>query len=170
MATSSDSYGTTTGVERLIGDIFVSRTISSTTVPTLAQVELSIDDIASEMNRELLATGFIAPVSTTVNPIEARWLESINNYGAAAIILGSIPMTAIAPGSEDAGTNRMEMYQVFFNRALTSIRDNRFTAARVRGRLGAVFSGSQQDADGNRKLPMFTRSDGRDPASESLIE
>jgi hypothetical protein len=170
MATSSDSYGTSTGVERLIGDIFVSRILSSTTVPTLTQVEFFIDDIASELNRELAAASFQVPVSTSANPLEARWLESINNYGAAAIILGSMPMTAISPGAEDAGSNRMAMYQIFFNNALTSIRDNRFTAARVRGRLGGVFSGSQNDIDGNRKKPIFTREDGHTPGIDSLIE
>lgn len=163
MATSSDSYGTSTGIERLIGDIFVSRAVTSTTVPTLSQVELSIDDMGAELNRELAAAGFQVPVSTTVNPIEARWLESINNYGAAALILGTIPMTAITPGSEDAGSNRMEMYSSFFNRALASIKDQRFTAARIRGRLGAVFGGSQQDSDGNRKLPIFKRDTDRTP-------
>ena len=69
MATSSDSYGNSTGIERLIGDIFVSRTLSSTTVPTELQVDLSIDDIASELNRELAAAGYQVPVSTTVNPL-----------------------------------------------------------------------------------------------------
>lgn len=170
MATSSDSYGTSTGIERLIGDIFVSRAITSTTVPTLSQVELSIDDMGSELNRELAASGFQIPVSTSANPIEHRWLESINNYGAAALILGSIPMTAISPGSEDAGANRMEMYQSFFNRALTTIRDQRFTAARVRGRLGAVFGGSQQDSEGNRKLPRFKRDDDRTPGTGDFTE
>ena len=170
MATSSDSYGTSTGVERLIGDIFVSRSITTTTVPTLSQVELAIDDIASELNRELAAAGFQVPVSTTANPMEARWLESINNKGAAADILSYIPMTAISPGSEDAGSNRMELYQFQMNKALTAIIENRFTAARTRGRLGAVYSGSQKDSDGNRKKPIFTRSDNNTPGLESLTE
>jgi len=170
MATSSDSYGTSTGVERLIGDIFVSRTVTSTTVPTLLQVELAIDDVASELNRELAASGFQVPVSTTVNPMEARWLEGINNKGAAADILSYIPMTAIVPGGEDAGSNRMELFQFQVNKALTAIQENRFTAARTRGRLGAVFGGSQQDSNGKRKLPIFTREDGRTPGLDSFTE
>ena len=170
MATSSDSYGTSTGVERLIGDIFVSRAVTTTTVPTLAQVELAIDDAASELNRELAAAGFQVPVSTTVNPMEARWLEGINNKGAAADILSYIPMTAIVPGGEDAGSNRMELYQFQMNKALTAIIDHRFTAARSRGRLGATFSGSQKNKDGNRKLPIFTRNDNKTPGLEDLTE
>lgn len=170
MATSSDSYGTSTGIERLIGDIVIDRAFSTLTVPTLLQVELAIDDIASELNRELAAAGFQVPVSTTVNPMEARWLEGINNKGAAADILSYIPMTAIVPGGEDAGSNRMELYQFQVNKALTAIQENRFTAARTRGRLGAVFSGSQQNSDGNRKLPIFKRDDGRTPGLDNFTE
>lgn len=169
MATSSDSYGTSTGVERLIGDIVISRAFTSTTVPSLAAVELNIDFIGSELNRELSAAGYQVPVSTTVNPMESRWLEGINNQGAAAMTLGTMPMTAITPGSEDAGSNRMEMYSSFLNRALTAIKENRFTAARTRGRLGAVFAGSQEDDQGNRKLPRFKRDDGFRPGGKDAF-
>ncbi len=170
MATSTNSYGTSTGVVRLIGDIFVSRAITTTTVPTTAQVDLTIDQIASELNRELAAVGFQVPVSTGTDPLTHAWLESINDMGAAALTLGSIPMTAIAPGSEDAGSNRMEMFQSFFNSALTSIRENRVVAARVRGRFQATFAGSQQDTDGNRKLPIFKRGADSFPGTKSLTE
>jgi len=128
-----------------------------------------INDIGAELNRELSAAGYVVPVSST-GPGQRRWLQGVNNYGAAALILGSIPMTAISPGAEDAGGNRMEMFQVFFNRALTSIREGRFNAPRVRGRLGAVHSGSQKDSEGKRKLPLFKRDDGRTPGLDSFTE
>jgi len=170
MVTSSNSYGNTTGVERLVGDIFVSRTITSTTVPTTLQVDLTIDDIASEINVALAANGYTAPLSTANDPIVHRWLEAINNYGAAAMLLGSIPMTAIAPGLEDAGTNRMELYQSFFNRGMTRIVDKKIKASKSRGRLAAVMSGSQSDTDGNRKLPMFTRDADNFPSTRTFTE
>lgn len=154
-------YGTAGGVEILIGDIVVARDFTTTTIPTSGDVGAFLDDIEAELHRELAAAGFQVPVSTSANPREAAWLAGIAEKGAAALILGSIPMTAIAPGAQDAGTNRMEMYQAFFNRAIENIRENRFTAARTRGRLGAVFAGSQSDTDGNRKKPIFKRDDGR---------
>ena len=170
MVTSSNSYGTSTGIERLVGDIFVSRTLSSTTVPTILQIDLIIDDIAAEMNVALAANGYTAPVSTADDPIPSRWLESINNWGAAAMVLGTLPMTAIAPGQEDAGVNRMEMYQAFFNRGMTRIADKKVAAARSRGRLAATFAGSQESSDGERKLPVFKRGMDRTPGTRNLTE
>lgn len=171
MATSTNSYGNTTGVERLIGDIVINRAFSTTTVPTLNQVELMIDDIAAELNVALSANGYSVPVSTASDPITHRWLEGINNYGAAALALGSLPMTAISPGQEDAGTNRMEMYQAFFNRAITRIEDKKVRASKSpRTRLGAVISGSQQTTDGDRKLPIFKRGADKTPGTRGLTE
>jgi len=170
MATSSDSYGNTTGVERLIGDIVVSRSFSTTTVPTLLQIELFIDDIGADLNVALSANGYSVPVSTTDNAIVHRWLEGINNFGAAALALGSIPMTAIAPGQEDAGTNRMEMYQAFFNRAITRIDEKKVRASRSRGRLAAIMAGSQSDTDGDRKLPLFKRDADNFPSTRTFTE
>jgi len=167
---SSNSYGTSTGIERLIGDIVISRAFTTTTVPNSTTVELFIDDIASELNRELAASGYQVPVSTTANPLEHRWLESINDKGAAAMILGSMPAVSFAPGFEDAGTNRAEMFIGFFTRALTAIQEHRFTADRTRGRLGAVFSGSQSDTNGSRKKPLFKRDDGRRTGIDSFTE
>ena len=170
MVTSSDSYGNTTGVECLVGDIVLNRAFSITTVPTLLQVEQSIDDIGSDLNVALSANGYSVPVSTADNSIVHRWLEGINNYGAAALVLGSLPMTAIAPGQEDAGTNRMEMYQAFFNRAITRIDEKKVKTGRSRGRLAAVMSGSQSDTDGNRKLPLFTRDSDNFPSTRTFTE
>jgi len=170
MVTSSNSYGNTTGIERLVGDMFVGRAITSTTVPTTLQVDLAIDDIASEINVALAANGYTAPLSTADDPIEHRYLESINNYGAAAMLLGTIPMTAIAPGLEDAGTNRMEMYQAFFNRGITKINDKKIKATKSRGRLAAIMAGSQSDTDGNRKLPLFKRDADNFPSTRPFTE
>jgi len=171
MATSSDSYGNTTGVERLVGDIVVSRTFSTTTVPTLLQVELSIDDIGADLNVALSANGYSVPVSTSSDPQVHRWLEAINNFGAAALVLGTLPMTAIAPGLEDVGTNRMELYQAFFNRAITRIDEKKVRASKSpRGRLGAIMAGSQSDTDGNRKLPLFKRDADNFPSTRPFTE
>lgn len=156
MATSTNTYGTSTGIERLVGDVFVARSITSTTIPSLTYVEGMLDQTAAEINRELQASGYTIPVSTGES-VARDWVKSINEFGAAALVLGSMPMTAIAPGREDAGSNRMEMFQAYFNSGLKSIRENRLVSSRSRGRLGGVFAGSQEDSDNNRKLPIFTR-------------
>jgi hypothetical protein len=62
------------------------------------------------------------------------------------------------------------MYIGFFNRAIENIREHRFTAARTRGRLGAVFSGGQEDSEGNKKLPIFERGADKTPGTRNLTE
>ncbi len=172
MATSSDSYGNTTGIERLIGDLWVSRAITTTTVPTLEQIETAIDDIGSELNVVLAGAGYVVPMSTSADPIPSRWLESINNQGAAAILLGTIPMTAIAPESEDAGSNRMQMYIGFYNRGLKRIEEEKIRASRTSGRIsGLVKAGSATDSNGDIKKPIFFRGlDDTDKRKSKLTE
>ena len=169
MPTSTNSYGTSTGIERLVGDVFVSRAITSTTIPSLTYVEGMIDQTAAELNRALAAAGYSAPISTG-ETINRQWISGINEYGAAALVLGSMPMTALSPGKEEAGNNRMEMFQAFFNAALKTIAEQRLSAGRSRGRLGAVKSGSATDSDGNTKLPLFKRGQDDYPGSRSLVE
>ncbi len=169
MTVAANSYGTATGIERLVGDVFVSRTISSTTIPSLTYVEGMIDQTAADLNRELAAAGYATPISTGQADAYA-WARSINEQGAAALVLGSMPMTSISPGREDAGNNRLALFSAAFNKALSDIKDHRLVATRSRGRLGAVFAGSQTDSDSQRKLPLFRRDQDSYPGSRSLTE
>jgi len=156
MATSTNTYGTSTGVERLIGDLVVSRSFTATTVPTTLQVDLFLDQTASDLNVALAGAGYQVPVSTT-SIIARGWLQSINEQCAAALIMTSIPMTAIAPGQQQAGANRMQVWQNNHITAIARIDDKKLVAPKTRGRLGATFTGSQEDSDGRRKLPIFKR-------------
>ena len=171
MATSTNTYGTSTGIENLIGDMVLSRAFTTTTFPTLLQVERQLDLTAANLNRELQAAGFAVPVSTGASDDIARqWLVGVNEMGACAKLLAMLPMTAIAPDIEDGGANRMEFFQAEYNRALKDIRDNRLVATRARGRLSAVFSGSQEDSDGNQKEPLFRRGAYDTPGTRSLTD
>lgn len=141
-----------------MGDIVVSRSFTTSTIPTLAQVEQILDQTASDLNVALSAAGYAAPVSTT-QIITRQWLANVNEKCAAALVLTTIPMTAIAPGAEDAGANRIQVWQNDCIRAIQRIDDKKLNAPLAQGnRLWAVFTGSQEDSDGNRKLPAFTRS------------
>ena len=171
MTVSTNSYGFSTGVEGLIGDLVVSRAFTTTTIPTLLQVERQIDLVAANLNRELQAAGFAVPVSTGASDDIARqWLVGINEMGASARLLAMLPMTAIAPDIEDGGANRMAFFQSEYIKALRDIRDNRLVATRARGRLSAVFSGSQEDSDGNQKEPLFRRGAYDTPGTRSLTD
>ena len=90
--------------------------------------------------------------------------------GAAAKLLGSMPLTAFAANAEDAGSNRMEMYSKEFEQALERIQKNRLVASRTRNRLGNIYAGSQEDSNNDRKLPLFRRNMSGYPGSESMTE
>lgn len=162
MATSTNTYGFTTGLERRIGDIVASRAFTTATVPTSCQAVSILEDIAADMNRALLAAGYQAPISTG-DFTNRRWAQKVNEDGAAAMVLATLPMTAIAPNAEDAGANRAELYWSLFNAGMTAIQENRISATRVTTRLGNTMAGSQSDSDNNRKLPFFTRDMDRNP-------
>ena len=139
MPISPNTYATVAQVEIMVGDIVPNRTFSVTTTPTLSQVETLLDLTASELNRELRAAGYTAPLSTGTDPIEHNWLTYINMSGASAQVLQSFPMVAITLDSEDAGNNRAQNLQRVFDRGLTTIQEQRLDAERVRGRLGGVY-------------------------------
>ena len=90
MAVGANTYGTVAGVEKLVGDLVASRTFGAGTVPTLAQVEGILDDVASDLNRELESAGYTVPV-TSVDATALAFLRASNNYGAAAVVLGMLP-------------------------------------------------------------------------------
>jgi len=164
MATSTNTYGTSTGIERMVGDLFQDRTLSTSSVPTALQVDRILDEIASDMNRALRAAGYSAPISTGASDlIERDWAKTVNEYGAASRVLLTMPLTSFAPGAEDAGSNRAQTYQFLFQQGMDAIKNLELRAPKSQGRLANVFSGSQSDSDGNRKTPFFKRDEGDNP-------
>ena len=85
MAVGANSYGTVARVQSRVGDLVDSQAFTTTTKPTLAQVEELIDDVASLMNAELRAAGYTVPVANSGDDVEAfAWLRAANSAGAAA--------------------------------------------------------------------------------------
>ena len=158
MAVGANTYGTVAGVEKLVGDLVASRTFGAGTVPTLAQVEGILDDVASDLNRELESAGYTVPV-TSVDATALAFLRASNNYGAAAVVLGMLPFGGFNPDAAEDAQNRAEMYQGRLNHALKMVKEQRLKAAMTTQRLANVFAGSQEDEDGNEKLPLFKRDD-----------
>ena len=170
MVVDANTYGSVAGVERLVGDLVASRTFGASTVPTITQVELELDAVAADLNRELQAAGYTVKVSLPSDPIPYAFLVAANNYGAAARVLAVLPVGAYNPEIEDMGTNRAEMYQRHLNHALKMIQEHRLSAAMATGRLARVFSGGQEDEDGYEKLPLFKRGLTDYPAARELTE
>lgn len=171
MAVDANTYGSVAGVEKLVGDIVASRTFSASTVPTTTQVETILDDIAAEINSLLDTIGYTAKISSSGFPLAYNYVVAGNNYGAASVVLKTIPgQGSLGPEGEELGNVRANMYQSQLNRCLERIRKRELRAGMRAGRLANVFAGSQQDDDGNDKLPLFQRGQDDYPGSRSLIE
>lgn len=168
MAVDAASYGATTGVERRVGDLLTARALTSSTIPSLSQVELIIDDVAADLNTALQAAGYSVPVSTG-DPYAHRWLQAVNEDGAAAAVLATMPVTAIRVSMDDAG-NRANYYYQRFQDGLKRIDEGKLRITRTQTRLHGVASGAATDSDGNTKLPIFTRGMGRYPGTVSMTE
>lgn len=170
MAVGANTYGSVAGVQALVGDLVASRTFSGSTTPTLTQVEGVLDDVAADINRELEAAGYTVKVSQASYPTAYAFLAAANNYGAAAIVLGMLPPVTFTADTEQEGPSRAQMYQGRLNHALKVITEGKLKAARDTGRLERCYSGASEDADGNDKVPLFTRDQWDYPGSRSLID
>lgn len=167
MALDSNTYGLVAGVERLIGDIIVSRTFTTGTTPTLLQAEAELDAAAMDLNRELDQAGYTVPVLDADFPTAYGFLKAANEYGASAALLATLPSEAYSPEEEiaSAGESRAMMYHIRFQHALKVIREHKIRAAMRKGRLADMFAGSQETDAGDTKEPFFTRKDDKYPGS-----
>lgn len=172
MSVGANTYAEHEDVERLIGDIVLNRTFDATTVPSLDQVEAELDNAAADINRELDQVGYTVPVSETDYPTSYQFLKAANAYGAAAVLLSTVPAEGYNPEDEVEGVaeDRSKTYSIKFNHALKAIRENRLRAGRRVGRLGRMFAGSAENEDGDTKLPIFERGQGDYPGRRTLTE
>lgn len=172
MTVGVNTYAIQADIERLIGDIVESRSFTTGTVPTIAQVEAELDNAAADLNRELDQVGYTVPVSVTNYPTAYAFLKAANAYGAAAVLLAMIPATSYNPDEEveQPGETRAITYSNKFKSALKAIREERLRAGRRVGRLARVFTGAQEDADGNEKKSIFTRGMDEYPGNETNVQ
>ncbi|MDD4984188.1 MAG: hypothetical protein PHQ43_00165 [Dehalococcoidales bacterium] len=169
MSVGTNTYGSVTGVERLIGDIVASRTFGASTVPTTTQVEAELDNVAAEINSELEMAGYTVPVNSTSYPTAHAYLAASNNYGAAARLLGTIPALSYNPEG-DTDNSRQQMYENLLKRCLKNIKEGKLNAAHTQSVWGILKSGSEHDADGNDKVPLFTRDRDSYPGTRDYTE
>lgn len=172
MTVGANTYAEHEDVERLIGDIVADREFDTDTVPTLAQVEAELDNAAADLNRELDQVGYTVPVDETTWPTAYAFLKAANAYGAAAVLLSTVPANSYNPDEEveQTGETRAITYSNKFKSALKAIRENRLRAGRRVGRLAHLYAGSQEDANGNEKKPIFTRGMDAYPGSPNDVK
>jgi hypothetical protein len=169
MTVSANTYAEHEDVERLIGDIVPNREFDVDTIPSLTQAESELDNAAADLNRELDQVGYTVPVSEADWPTAYAFLKAANAYGAAAVLLTTVPANSYDPDDEieQTGETRATTYGNKFKSALKAIRENRIRAGRRVGRLSRIYAGSQADDNGNEKKPIFTRGMDSYPGSPS---
>jgi len=158
MAVGANTYGTVARVEARVGDLVDSRTFSTLTVPTLAQVEALLDDAANQLNAILKRYGYTVPVNSTDDPEAYGWLQAANSAGAAALVLNTVPGESLDPDTPDPIRVRRQGLWAEMNAVMNAIRRGEFPATRtVSSHVTKAYAGSQEDDDGNEKEPVFKR-------------
>ena len=133
MAVNVRSYGTVTEVEALVGDLIEDRTFTSTTTPSLLQVERFIDLTAARINALLTSYNYSVPVSESDSPDAYLQLVLANSAAAADLALSVLPVEAIVmPGAPQDGIgNRKNFLWMLYKDVLEDIRHRRFSAPRI---------------------------------------
>lgn len=116
MALDSSTYGTTAGVARLLRDKATATglTFDTTTTPTLAQVEVSLDETADYIDGLLIGLDIVIPLTSTNGKKVAAVL---NNYLAAAYLEGgfNISRGQSRPGGGVPSGRGASYYDMFKN-------------------------------------------------------
>lgn len=159
MGVGPNTYGTVARVQARVGDLVDGRVFSTGTVPTLAQVEVLLDDVAARINMELRAMGYTVPVVNVGTDVEAfEYLRAANSAGAAALVLNTVPGELFDPDSPEASLSRRWGLWAELNAALKYISKGDLPASRtITVEVTKAWAGSQEDDDGNTTTPAFTR-------------
>jgi hypothetical protein len=171
MAVGSNSYGTAALVQELIRDLLDGGDFTTGTTPTLAQVEVWLDDVADEVNHQLRAYGYTVPIANSGTDVEAfGFVTKCAVAEGAAIVLNMFPGAALDPDDPQPLRNRLSFLHGQYSRLLKQIEELRLSATKTTQRLGRIYSGAEKDDGGNTKASLFSRGMHDFPASRSLIE
>lgn len=174
MAVDANTYGTVARVEAMVGDLVADRTFAdggSPTIPSLTEVELFLDDVASEINVELDYMNYTVPVSASNFPAAHAFLAAANSAGAAAKVLGMLPAESyVDPENEESAAGRKQFLDRQLWLAIKRIREGRFRADMRQSRLADFRIGSRLDDDSYTKLPLFTRDKFNYPNTTPIVE
>ena len=160
-------YGTKEGIERLIGDIVSGRNFSTSTVPTISQVEAELVNVAAEIDLALDSVGYTVPINEDDYPHAYAFVKAANEYGAAARVLSMIPTEAYDPDEQmqDIGQTRAQMYERHLKQALKQIWELKIRAGRSRSRFEHLRS-STPDAIYKRGMLEIDQQNGDSEDSE----
>jgi len=172
MAVDADSYATVALVQGLIGDLVPSRTFTTGTSPTLAEVEGFIDNVADELNAILGANSYTNPVVQATDSKAYGLLILANTVGACALILTSMPTGSFTDLEiETLSSTRYQSFVGRYKKVLKMIQERKLDATRSATDSFSVYSGSRTDRDtGETKDALFSRGMSDYPGARSLQE
>lgn len=160
MAVGNYTYGTTDGVHRKIGWIVPSRAaFGSGTIPTLTQVEATLDQIAMDIIAHLTQAGYPVKTKTEMTAISSLvcdWLANLNEIGASAYHLNGF---AIA-NDMATGNSPEKFWKDKYKEGLAFIDKGgltNFGLTKSTELSDHLVCTSVLDSDGNEKSPLFTR-------------
>lgn len=172
MTIDSYSYGTEAGCEQKAGWVVPDRDFDATSVPSDTEVHNIIDTVASEIHQALAEAGY--PIQTksdvTTNaPRAVKWLEQLNELGAAADIIQNF---GIAGDPED-NSRPAGYWRKRFEDGLKRIRGGALShlgLSRDRDLSAYLVGTSYKNTDGDIKKPFFKRGQFNAPGSTALTE
>jgi len=172
MAIDSYSYGTEEGVEVKAGWVVPGRDFDGTTTPTDAEVHNIIDLIASEIHMALAEAGY--PIDTKADvttdaPRAVKWLEQLNEMGAASDIIQNF---AIA-GDPETGERPSGYWKSRYEAGLKRIAGGALDfmgLTRTRTLSSNLVGTWYKNTDGQVKLPFFKRGQFDYPGSQPLTK
>ena len=174
MALSDYTYGTVEGVYRRIAWLMPGLAyFAGDTNPTMGQVESMLDDSASEIHARLAKAGYPVSTNTAITssaPRAQRWLQALNEMGAALAILDMFPATGDPDSGDNKAAARMGKRYTANLDLIAGDALNVLGLTRTTDTASMAYSGSSENEDGEDKLPLFTRGMMDYPASRSLTE
>ncbi len=165
------TYGSVAGVESKIGDMVSNRTFTDTTVPSFQEIQELVDGVAQELNMELLQQGYQVPVRGADDPVAYQHLVYVNNCGAAARALSTLPAESFEFAQDGVGGDRRTMWDRELWHAIQRIRKQEFKATTTTSPSDNFIAGSRTDRDtGEVKNPLFKRDMTDFPGTRVLQE
>lgn len=172
MAIDSYSYGTSAGVTQKAGWVVPDRTFASGSTPSDTEVHNIIDLVASEIHMAMAEAGYPRDTKDDVTisaPRAVKWLEQLNEMGAAADIIQNFGIAGDPENNERPSGYWRKRYEDGL-KLINGSALERMGLARTKDLSVNMVGTWYKNTDGERKKPLFKRGQFDYPSSRELTE
>ena len=173
MAVSTFTYGSNDGVHLRVGWLIPGKAaFGATTEPSSGDVDVILDQVASEIHAKLAENGYPVNTSAVVladAPRAHKFLSKLNEDGAASYLLQISPVA----NNPETGESPAVFWKKRYEEGLKIIASpalDKMSLSRDESLSNLLASGSYKDENGNEKKPYFKRGAFDFPGSRSLTE